>query len=86
MESDRIENPRVVRTHGAIQKAFRELILEGRTDEINVKRIAELAGIHRKTFYLHYTCFVYSCNFQTVIERQRHQRGGHDEGSRGRAC
>ena len=70
MESDRIENPRVVRTHGAIQKAFRELILEGRTDEINVKRIAELAGIHRKTFYLHYTCIedLYSETINRIMQ------------------
>lgn len=70
MEYNRQENPRVVRTRKAIQKAFKELVLRGKTEDINVKKIAELAGIHRKTFYLHYTCIeaLYEDMIQTIVE------------------
>lgn len=56
MENRLKENPRVARTRKAIQDAFKTLLMNGKQEEINVKKIAELAGIHRKTFYLHYTC------------------------------
>lgn len=70
MEYNRQENPRVVRTRKAIQEAFKELVLRGKTEDINVKKIAELAGIHRKTFYLHYTCIeaLYEDMIQTIVE------------------
>jgi AcrR family transcriptional regulator len=32
------------------------MVEQGSPDDVNVKAISELAGIHRKTFYLHYTC------------------------------
>lgn len=70
MEYNRQENPRVIRTRKAIQEAFKELVLRGKTEDINVKKIAELAGIHRKTFYLHYTCIeaLYEDMIQTIVE------------------
>ncbi len=43
-------------TKKAIHDAFSDMICEGRSEEINVKTLTERAGIHRKTFYLHYTC------------------------------
>ncbi len=51
----RTEDKRYTRSQEAILTAFREMICEGKTD-INVKVLAERAGVHRKTFYLHYTC------------------------------
>ncbi len=42
------------RTKKAILEAFKEMICKKET--INVTTIAERAGIHRKTFYLYYTC------------------------------
>ncbi len=43
-------------TKKAIHDAFVDMICEGLSDEINVKSLTDRAGIHRKTFYLHYTC------------------------------
>ncbi len=45
---------RVLRTHEAIRNAFEEMVCEGKLKEINVKELTARAGIHRKTFYLHY--------------------------------
>ncbi len=47
---------RHTRTKQSIHEAFAAMICEGRSDEINVKTLTDRAGIHRKTFYLHYTC------------------------------
>ncbi len=49
-------NIRTTRTAKAIHNAFVEMICEKKPEEINVKALTERAGIHRKTFYLHYTC------------------------------
>lgn len=47
---------RIARTKEAILTAFKEMICENHPEKINVKALTERAGIHRKTFYLHYTC------------------------------
>ncbi len=46
----------VSRTKRAILEAFEEMICEKKPEAINVKSLTERAGIHRKTFYLYYTC------------------------------
>ena len=46
---------RVARTRKAIRDAFCEMVIEKEASRITVKELAERAGIHRKTFYLHYT-------------------------------
>ena len=63
------KNPRAMRTRESIQNAFRSLLMNENQENINVKRIAELAGIHRKTFYLHYTCIeaLYEDMIQKVV-------------------
>ena len=50
MENNRHENPRVTRTRKSVQEAFKILVMQGKSEDINVKKIAEMAGIHRKTF------------------------------------
>lgn len=45
---------RVVRTRAAIEHAFRELLATTPYDKITVSSVARVAGINRKTFYLHY--------------------------------
>lgn len=47
---------RVQKTRNAIKNAFREMVLEKEAAGVSVKELAERAMIHRKTFYLHYTC------------------------------
>lgn len=47
---------RVKRTKAAIKKTFIEMIMEMNPSDITVKELSERAQIHRKTFYLHYTC------------------------------
>ena len=47
---------RVLKTRTAIKNAFKEMVLEMNASDIQVKELAERAMIHRKTFYLHYTC------------------------------
>lgn len=47
---------RVQKTNAAIKRAFTEMILELEPGDITVKELAQRAQIHRKTFYLHYTC------------------------------
>lgn len=47
---------RVLKTRKAIKDAFKEMILEEEAADISIKELAERAMIHRKTFYLHYTC------------------------------
>ena len=47
---------RVQKTLAAIHSAIKAMILEMDPAAITVKALAERAQIHRKTFYLHYTC------------------------------
>lgn len=44
------------RTRDAIREAFRQIVVEGSPDAVTVTSVSERAGIHRKTFYLHYSC------------------------------
>ena len=69
MENTLKENPRAARTRRSIQDAFKTLLVNGKQEDINVSKIAETAGIHRKTFYLHYTCIeaLYEDMIQNVI-------------------
>ncbi len=45
---------RTKRTHKAIRAALESMILTKEFNGITVKELAEIAGINRKTFYLHY--------------------------------
>lgn len=56
MEQNRQMSPRAIKTRAAIQKAFEEMVCEMNPDDITVKELTERAHIHRKTFYLHFTC------------------------------
>lgn len=56
MEETEKTDLRVKKTRAAIKNAFKEMIMEMSPSEIQVKELAERAQIHRKTFYLHYTC------------------------------
>jgi len=47
---------RVKKTNAAIKKAFIEMIMEMNPADITIKELTDRAQIHRKTFYLHYTC------------------------------
>lgn len=40
----------------AIHKAFVEMIINNKREEINVSSLTKKAHIHRKTFYHHYSC------------------------------
>lgn len=48
------ENERVRRTRGAIVRAFNEMVLRRRYDDIQVGEIAGGAGVGRSTFYEHF--------------------------------
>jgi len=56
MEQTEKADLRVRKTNAAIRKAFIGMIMEKEPSEITVKELAERAQIHRKTFYLHYSC------------------------------
>lgn len=56
MEFDRKIDLRVQKTREAIKSTFREMVCEMEADQITIKDLTERARIHRKTFYLHYTC------------------------------
>lgn len=45
---------RSIRTKAAIRAALEKMIVKGRREDITVTALAARAGIHRKTFYLHY--------------------------------
>lgn len=47
---------RVFKTRNAIKTTFKEMVLEMDASQIQIKELTERAMIHRKTFYLHYTC------------------------------
>lgn len=56
MELGHKQNPRVTRTKAAIRSAFEEMVCRMKPEDITIKELTERAHIHRKTFYLHYTC------------------------------
>lgn len=47
---------RYLKTEKAIKDVFKEMILEMEPGDITISELSERAMIHRKTFYLHYTC------------------------------
>jgi len=47
---------RVLKTRNAIKNTFKEMVMEMDASQIQIKELTERAMIHRKTFYLHYTC------------------------------
>lgn len=56
MEKDRHVDLRVQKTTEAIKETYCEMVLEMDADRITVKELTDRARIHRKTFYLHYSC------------------------------
>ncbi|WP_418969711.1 TetR/AcrR family transcriptional regulator [Alloscardovia omnicolens] len=55
--TDNLEHhsPRWIRTHYTLYHAFLELIHDYNPEDITVSSVTHKAGIHRKTFYLHYS-------------------------------
>jgi len=49
-----VTDRRILRTKKAIRQAFLSLLSDYRIEDITVSQLTELAGINRKTFYLHY--------------------------------
>ena len=47
---------RVLKTRNAIKNTFKEMVMEMDASQIQIKELTERAMIHRKTFFLHYTC------------------------------
>lgn len=56
MSIERKKDLRIQKTNKAIKEAFKEMICEMDASEITIKELTGRAMIHRKTFYLHYTC------------------------------
>lgn len=56
MPLERKKDLRVEKTQHAIKETFKQMVLEMDASEITIKELTERALIHRKTFYLHYTC------------------------------
>lgn len=56
MPVERKTDLRIQKTKNAIKNTFKTMILEMDASEITIKELTERAMIHRKTFYLHYTC------------------------------
>lgn len=52
---ERSKDLRVRRTIASIRKAFYELVLKKNFSDISITELTDLAGINRKTFYLHYS-------------------------------
>ena len=47
---------RIIKTKDAIKSTFKKMICEMNASDITIRELTERARIHRKTFYLHYTC------------------------------
>ena len=62
---------RILRTKAALRTALLTLLAEMPFEDITVSKLAELAGINRKTFYLHYTS---TRDLQDEIRREECQR------------
>ena len=56
MPVERKTDLRIQKTKNAIKETFKEMICEMDASEITIKELTDRAMIHRKTFYLHYTC------------------------------
>ena len=56
MPIERKTDLRVLKTKNAIKETFEEMVCEMDASDITIKELADRAMIHRKNFYLHYTC------------------------------
>lgn len=56
MKNNKKMNSKVLKTKTSIYKAFKKMVCEMNPNNITVKELAERANIHRKTFYLHFSC------------------------------
>lgn len=56
MPIERKTDLRILKTQNAIKETFKEMICEMDASQITIKELTDRAMIHRKTFYLHYTC------------------------------
>ena len=56
MPLERKTDLRIQKTKNAIKETFKQMVCEMDASEITIKELSERAMIHRKTFYLHYTC------------------------------
>ena len=56
MPLERKTDLRVLKTRKIIKDTFKQMICEMDASRIQVKELCDRAMIHRKTFYLHYTC------------------------------
>ena len=56
MPLERKTDHRIQKTKNAIKETFKQMVCEMDASEITIKELSERAMIHRKTFYLHYTC------------------------------
>ena len=56
MPLERKTDLRVLKTRKVIKDTFKQMICEMDASRIQVKELCDRAMIHRKTFYLHYTC------------------------------
>lgn len=53
--TDQNLDPRVVRTRTLLRTALLELIVERGVADLTIQDVTDRAGLHRTTFYLHYT-------------------------------
>ena len=56
MPLERKTDLRIIKTQKVIKDTFKQMVCEMDASKIQVKELCERAMIHRKTFYLHYTC------------------------------
>ena len=56
MPLERKTDLRVLKTQKVIKDTFKQMVCEMDASKIQVKELCDRAMIHRKTFYLHYTC------------------------------
>ena len=62
---------RIQKTKNAIQETFKKMVCEMDASDITIKELTDRAMIHRKTFYLHYTCIeaLYEDMFSELAEK-----------------
>ncbi len=53
--NDSTQDPRVIRTRALLRQALMELIAERGVTSLTIQDVTDRAGLHRTTFYLHYT-------------------------------
>lgn len=56
MPIERKTDLRILKTRNAIKETFKEMVCEMDASRITIRELTDRAMIHRKTFYLHYTC------------------------------